>query len=131
MTRKLLTSVVCGLAITGLVALPVAAHADDDSKSRSGGCTGSATYRMQLVEAGDDPDRLRVNFYVNSRYANRLWTVRVYRGATLVHRDAKRTGGIGNVRFVDTFGGDDDHRFRVVARSPAGKVCQGALQLDD
>ena len=129
--RKLLATVVGGLTTTGLLALPVAAHADDDVKVRAGSCSGSADYRMRLADAGDDPDRLRVNFFVNSRYANKRWTVRVYRGKTLVHRDAKRTNRYGNVRFADTIRGDDDRRIRVVARSAAGQTCKRTLQLDD
>lgn len=40
----------------GLLALPTSASADDDSKTRSGDCSGKATYKMTLGDLDDDKD---------------------------------------------------------------------------
>jgi hypothetical protein len=131
--RTVLATITLGLATTGLVAVPAPAMAggDDDVKVRTGSCSMQASYRMRLADAGDDPDRLRTVFAINSDRANRSWTVRVFRGNTLVHKQTKRTGPGGNVRFAKTFRGDDDHRVRVVARSGYGETCRRAIRLDD
>ena len=120
-----------GLATAGLVAVPTAAHADDDVKVRKGTCSMGAKYTYRLADAGDDPDRLRAAFRINSNKANRKWTVRIYKGDTLVHRDTKRTGARGNVKFAKTFRSDDDRRITVVARAGYGEKCKRAMRLDD
>jgi hypothetical protein len=130
--KTALATTVLGLATPGLVAVPASADDhDDDVKVRTGSCNMQASYRMRLADAGDDPDRLRTVFTINSNKANRQWTVRIFRGDRLVHKETKRTGPRGNVKFAKTFRGDDDRRVRVVARSGYGETCKRAMRLDD
>jgi len=131
--KTALAATALGLATTGMVAVPAMAddHNDDDVKVRTGSCSMQASYRMRLADAGDDPDRLRTVFAINSNKADRKWTVRIFRGDNLVHKATKRTGPRGNVKFARTFRGDDDHRVRVVARSGYGETCSRAIRLDD
>jgi hypothetical protein len=130
--RKFAGSAVLALMTSGLLALPSPAEAGgDDVKVRSGACSGRSVYRMRLADVDDDPDRLRTVFFINSNKVNRRWTVRIWRGSTLVHRDVKHTNRFGNVRFADTFPSDDDRRITVVARAGYGEVCRRALRLDD
>jgi len=130
--RTIIAGTTLALATTGLVALPSVANAHgDDVKVRTGSCSTGATYRMRLADVGDHPDRLRAVFAINSNKVNRKWTVRMYRSGHLVHKATKRTGSHGNVRFANTFRGDDDNRVRVVARAGYGEVCKRAMRLDD
>ena len=133
MTLKTLASTaVLGLATSGLVALPAfPAAADDDRKVRTGSCSKQASYRMLLAEAGDDPDRLRTVFTIDSDKANRKWTVRVFKGGNLVHKATRWTNDRGNLRVAKRFRGDDDHRVTVVARAGYGETCRRAMRLDD
>lgn len=119
------------LATAGLVGTPAVAHADDDFKKRSGSCSGASKYTMTLREAGDDPDRLRSTFVVNSNKKNRLWRVTIKRSGKVVHRAAKRTGPRGNVKFAKRFRGDDDAFVRVIARAGYGERCNRGMRLDD
>jgi hypothetical protein len=131
-TSTVIAGTTVTLATTGLVALPSAANAhDDDVKVRTGSCSMGAKYRMRLADVGDNPDRLRAAFAINSNKSNRTWTVRMYRNGNLVHKATKRTGPKGNVRFAKTSRGDDDNRVRVVARAGYGEVCKRTLRLDD
>ena len=130
--KTALATTALALAATGLVVVPASADDhDDDVKVRTGSCSMQATYRMRLADAADHPDRLRTVFVIGSNRADRPWTVRVFRGDTLVHKETKRTGSQGNVRFARTFRGDDHHRVRVVARSGYGETCKRAMHLDD
>lgn len=133
--KKALTSVVLGLTTAGLLALPVSTAAaddngNDDRKVRYGKTVKGAKYKVTVAERDDD--RVRTTFFINSnKNKGRKWTVRMYRNGTLVHKDTKRTGRYGNVRFRDTFRADDDARVKVVARSGYGDRAKRVVKVDD
>jgi hypothetical protein len=130
--KTVMAGAALAIGTAGLVAVPTgAAMADDDLKVRKGSCSQGAKYTMRLRDVGDDPDRLRTVFKINSNKSNRKWTVRILKNGNQVHKSTKRTGAKGNVKFAKTFRGDDDDRIRVVARAGYGERCARTLRLDD
>lgn len=116
--------------VAGLVGVPGVAVADD-AETRRGDCSRASDYRMTLREIGDDRDRLKVTFAIDSNKTNRVWNFRVFRAGNPVAKATKRTGPAGNVVISRTFRGDDDNRVRVVARAGYGERCERGFRLDD
>lgn len=127
-TRILAGVATAALAVGSFGTAAPAAAAADDSKVRTGSCSGQSNYRMTLTERGDD--RLRATFFINGRRDNARWNVTFKREGNTVFRDAKRANNRGNVFFADTFRGDDD-TVRVIARAAYGERCTSSIELDD
>ncbi len=115
--------------VAGLVGVPGVAVADDAETRRATAL--APDYRMTLREIGDDRDRLKVTFAIDSNKANRVWNFRVFRAGNPVAKATKRTGPAGNVVISRKFRGDDDNRVRVVARAGYGERCERGFRLDD
>ncbi|HVM19748.1 MAG TPA: hypothetical protein VM307_07290 [Egibacteraceae bacterium] len=127
MKNSMRTLLVAVLSL-GLLALPTAASADDDRKTRTGKCSGPATYRMTVRELDDD--KLRIRFFVNTSSKNKTWKVRAHRNGNLVAKGTPTTNRYGNFTFVRTVRGDDDDFIRVRAVSPTGQVCARGFRID-
>jgi hypothetical protein len=127
--RKTFTGLAAAALFAGAVATASPAAADDDRISRSGTCSGSATYKMTVVERDDD--RLVTSFRVDGKRAGAAWTYAFFRNGkylTSVTRSANRSGDLLVSR---TFRGDDDDRVRVVAKARYGETCARTLRIDD
>ena len=128
--RKFVGTAALALATSGVLAVPAVAEAGGDNVAvGTGDCSGRSDYRMRLADIDDSPDRLHTAFTIFSNRVDRRWTVRIFRGATLVHVDVEHTNQFGDVRFADTFRSDDDRRVTVVARAGYGEVCQRTMRL--
>lgn len=127
-------TVATGMAALIATTMPSAALAATDGtkdvKTRSGSCDGRSEYTYRLADAGDDLNRLRVNFKVDSNREDKTWDVRIYRNGNKVYDDSKQTGSAGNVTFKKSFVGDDDAKIRVVADVGYGEECRHTMKLD-
>ncbi|WP_299052085.1 hypothetical protein [uncultured Nocardioides sp.] len=129
--KKLLATATLTLATAGLVGLSAPAAQADDFAKKSGSCSRDASYTMKLRDTGgDDRDRTRVSFFINSDKSNRSWRVQVKRGGQRVATTTKRTNNRGNLTVTRVVRAEDDARFTVFAKSGYGETCRQVLSLD-
>ena len=117
------------LAITAVVAAGSPAMASGGDVVRSGGCSGSATWKLK---AGHDDRRLQVEGEVDSNRNGQTWRWRIlHNGDVAAHGRATTKAPSGSFevrRLLVNAKGTDTISLR--ARNAAsGQVCRGSLRL--
>ncbi len=126
--RKILAGTAAATMFAATVALASPAAADDDRISRSGTCSGSATYKMTVVERNDD--RLVTYFRVNGQRAGAGWSFSFFRNGTYLSTVSGSANRSGDLLVSRTNRGDDDDSMRVVAKARYGETCARTLRID-
>jgi hypothetical protein len=109
----------------GLVAPASASHGGRDEVRRSGGCSGSAHWKLK---AKPDDGRIEVEGEVDSNRSGQLWHWTFKHNGSTSASGAKRTGGRSGsfevTRRMADLAGQDHFTFRATHR---GQVCRGTI----
>jgi hypothetical protein len=118
------------LAVPLAVASPAAAeHGGGDAVIRTGGCSGSARWKLK---AKPDDGRIEVEAEVDSDRSGQVWRWRISHNGSLSAKGSGTTAGASGSFSVErrmaNLAGTDHFALRAVRRA-TGEVCRGSISL--
>ena len=113
------------LALTSAPAL--ASGGDDDRVIRTGGCSGSADWKLKVKT---DDGKLEVEGEVDSNRSGQTWAWRIKDNGTVVARGSKTTGGRSGSFDVERKIANKAGTDKVVFKATyAGQTCRGVIRF--
>jgi hypothetical protein len=112
-------------ASLALTAAPATASGGDDRVIRTGGCSGSADWKLKVKT---DDGRLEVEGEVDSNTSGQQWAWKIKDNGNLVAKGSATTGGPSGSFDVERRTADLSGTDRVVFKaSYAGQTCRGVI----
>ncbi len=130
MGRILSVALAGTLALTVLVVSPVPSAWADTERTKTGSCSGSATWKLEVDK---ESGRIEADFFVNSTSGAGVgWHVQMWDNGTRFFNQTRYTNRYGNFEAEgntnDRSGVSDTIKAKA-SNNSTGQVCQGSLSI--